>query len=356
MVTPMTATECVLILGVLSIIYCTAGGLEAVVWTDTLQTFVLLGGAFLCLALMVAGSEGGPGQFVSAATAGDKFHLVNLHWDATSASLALWVVVLGGFGQHFSSYTSDQAVVQRYMTTPTRRRAAAAIWTNAILSGAATVLFFSLGTALYVFYRSHPEKLDPTGMTDQIFPLFIAQEVPIGIAGLIVAGIFAAAQSTISTSMNSTASTVVTDFLRPFRVARSEKGYLQWARGLTLLFGVVGTLLGLLFVDPRIKSLFDQFIKVIGIFMGVLGGLFALGILTRRANGPGSLVGALTGALVVGLLPLFTRIQGFLYSVTGVCVCFVVGYAASRLFAVPARDLAGLTLHTRRPAQDRVSR
>ena len=132
-----------------------------------------------------------------------------------------------------------------------------------------------------------------------MFPLFIAHEMPVGLAGLIVAGIFAAAQSTVSTSMNSTATTVVTDFLKPLNVCQSDRGYLRAARLLTFAIGVAGTMIGLLFVNPEIKSLFDQFIKVIGLFMGVLGGLFVLGALTHRANGAGALVGALVGAGVM---------------------------------------------------------
>jgi Na+/proline symporter len=123
--------------------------------------------------------------------------LANLHFDATSSQIALWVVIVGAIGQNLSSYTADQAVVQRYMTTETESLAARAIWTNAVLTLPATILFFGIGAGLYAFYQSHPEKLDPTITTDQVFPLFIAREMPIGIAGLIVAGVFAAAQSTV---------------------------------------------------------------------------------------------------------------------------------------------------------------
>ncbi|MBI1372503.1 MAG: sodium/solute symporter [Phycisphaera sp.] len=349
-VTPMTAWQCVLIMGVLSMLYSTLGGVEAVIWTDTIQTFVLLGGALLCFALMVLGTDGGFGSFVDTALREGKLHTFNLHLDPSSANLALWVVIVGALGQNISSYTSDQAVVQRYMTTPTEKRAAASIWMAAILTVPSTLLFFALGTGLFTFYHSHPDKLDPTFMTDQIFPLFIADEVPVGVAGLIVAGIFAAAQSTISTSMNSTATALVTDFLRPFNVCRSERSYLNVARTATLAFGVVGTLLGLLFVSPHIKSLFDQFLKIIGLFMGVLGGLFALGILTRRCNGPGALVGVVCGAAVMFGLPFVSKINGFLYATIGIATCFVIGYVVS--FALPARrhDLTGLTVHTLAPA------
>lgn len=347
-VTALSPWQCVLIMGVLSIIYCTMGGIEAVIWTDTIQTFVLLGGALVCLGLMVAGSGRGLGEFLGTAAADGKLHAFNLHWDPTSVSLALWVVVLGALGQNVSSYTADQAVVQRYMTAPDRRRAAGSIWTAALMTVPASLLFFGLGTALYVFYKVHPERLDPTFMTDQIFPLFISREVPVGVAGLIVAGIFAAAQSTVSTSMNSTATAVVTDFFRPFRVLRTERSYLNGARVLTFGFGAAGTGLGLLFIDPANRSLFDSFIKVIGLFMGVLGGLFALGVLTRRASGWGSLVGALAGAAVMGLLPVYTRINGYLFATTGIVTCFVIGYAASLVLPKQVKSINGLTVHTMR--------
>ncbi len=344
--TPLSPTQSVLLMGVLCIIYCTTGGIEAVIWTDTIQTFVLLGGALLAIVLLLAGADGGFGGASEAATAADKIRLANFHWDVTSTQLALWIVIVGAIGQNLSSYTADQAVVQRYMTTGSQKLAARSIWTNAAMTIPATLLFFGIGTALFAFYRSHPDKLDPTITTDQIFPLFIAQEMPLGIAGLIVAGIFSAAQSTVSTSMNSIATTVVTDFLRPSEVCKSERGYLVAARVITFVIGVVGTLLALLFVSPEIKSLFDAFIKVIGLFMGVLGGLFLLGIFTRRANAFGALTGAFVGAGTMFLLWRFTAVNGYIYTSCGITTCIVIGYLASLVSGQEERDLTGLTIFT----------
>ena len=214
-------------------------------------------------------------------------------------TMALWVVILGGIGQNLSSYTADQAVVQRYMTTENEKLAAKSIWLNAWLAIPASGVFFAMGTAFWMFYRSHPDKLDPTIAADRIMPLFISNELPVGLAGLVVAGIFAAAQSTVSTSMNSGATTIVTDFLRPLSLCKTDKGYLWVARFVTLAMGVVGTITGLYFVDPTIKSLFDQFIGILGMFLGVLAGLFALGATTRRATGAGSLFGAFAAILVM---------------------------------------------------------
>ena len=345
--TPLTPTQSVLVMGFMSILYCTMGGIEAVIWTDTVQTVILLGGALIAMFVLFTGIDGGWQGFLGHAQATEKFKIINLNLDATSAQIALWVIVVGGIAQNVSSYTADQAVVQRYMTTETRRLAARSIWLNAALAIVATFLFFGLGTALHAFYHSNPEKLDPSITTDQIFPLFIAHEMPVGFAGLIVAGIFAAAQSTVSTSMNSTATTLVTDFLRPLNVCRTDLGYLRSARILTLVIGVMGTLIGLLFVNPDIKSLFDEFLKIIGLFMGVLGGLFVLGAMTRRANGVGALTGAIVGALTMYWVWKETPINGYLYTAIGIGVCFIVGYIVSLLGPARKQDeLAGLTIYT----------
>ncbi len=346
--TPLTPAQSVLLMGILSIIYCTMGGVEAVIWTDTIQTIVLLGGAILALILLLSGVDGGVSGFWTVSMDADKFRIANFHWDVTSAQIALWVIIIGGIGQNISSYTADQAVVQRYMTTADQKLAARAIWTNAALAIPASLIFFGMGTALFAYYHSHPEKLDPTITTDQIFPLFIATEMPIGLAGLIVAGIFAAAQSTVSTSMNSTATAIVTDFMRPFDACRSERGYLNAARLITVAMGVLGTLIGLLFVDPDIKSLFDAFLMVIGLFMGVLGGLFVLGVMTRRANANGALAGALIGAIVMLCLWMFTKVNGYIYTASGITACFITGYLASLLLQCPTSDLTGLTVYDRR--------
>ena len=248
-VTGMAPIPCILIMGLLCVIYCTMGGIEAVIWTDTIQTFVLLGGALLSVIVIVMGIDGGVGTFFSTAFAHGKFHMVN--WDFSSSgymTTAIWVVVLGGVFQNLASYTSDQAIVQRYMTTDTQKHAANAIMTNGLMSIPASMLFFSVGTALFVYYKHNPGALSPDFKTDAIFPLFIATKMPPVIAGLTVAGLFAAAQSTLSSSMNSLATTLVTDFARPMKACKTERGYLALARWSTALLGVAGTGMAILFV------------------------------------------------------------------------------------------------------------
>jgi SSS family transporter len=350
-VTPLSASDSVLIMGVLCLIYCTMGGIEAVIWTDTLQTIVLLVGAVTCFVTIIMGLDGGLTEFITIGFSDDKFTMVDADFSLNSiTSLSIWVIVIGGIGQNISSYTADQAVVQRYMVTSNINEAKKSIWANAAMAAPGALLFFCIGTGLYAFYQVHPEKLDPTIQIDQIFPTFIATELPIGIAGLIVAGIFAAAQSTVSTSMNSIATTLVTDFIKPFNLVKTEKGYMSAARWLTFIMGALGTLAGLIFIDPEIRSLMNAYFKVIGMFMGALGGLFVLGALTKKANATGAIIGIFAGVVTMISAWQMGWANGYLYATIGITSCLVVGYVASLLFQGneknTPRDLTGLTLYT----------
>jgi SSS family solute:Na+ symporter len=178
-----------------------------------------------------------------------------------------------------------------------------------------------------------------------MFPAFLGAELPVGLTGLIVAGIFAAAQSTVSTSMNSTATVLVTDFFRPRGLCRDEAGYLRLAKALTLSVGVLGTLAGFAFISPEIRSLMAEYFKVIGMFMGALGGLFLLGVTTRRAHGRGALVGLFGSVIVMVVVWQASSVDGYLYAALGIGVCWLLGYVASLVVKGEGADLAGLTLH-----------
>jgi len=346
-ITPLSVIQCILVMGIISIIYCTMGGLEAVVWTDTIQTFVLMGGALLSFILIVTSLDGGFSEFFATASANQKFHAVN--WDFSVSSYttaAIWVVILGGIGQNLVPYVSDMAVVQRYMSVPDEKRAAKSIWTNAVAVIPATLIFFGLGAALFVFYKANPEKLDPTLQNDAVFPLFMARELPIGIAGLVVAGVFAAAQSTLSTSMNSTSTAFVTDFVRRFNSRLPERTYLNLARVMTIIFGSLGTVFAVLCALSDIKSLWDVAMAILGLLGGSMCGLFMLGMYTRRANGIGAVTGAVAGAIVLYLVKTYTSMHFFLYTIVGISTCFVVGYMVSLFVGGKQKQIEGLTIYT----------
>ncbi|MCP5116639.1 MAG: sodium:solute symporter, partial [bacterium] len=327
-VTGVNVYVCILVMGLLCTFYTVLGGMEAVIWTDVLQVVVLLGGALLSLAL-IAFQSGGFGAVLDVGFADDKFRMANWTWDYTTA--AVWVVLFGNLFSNLGPYTSDQTVVQRYLTTSSEKEAARAIWTNAAMVIPGTVVWFGLGTALYAFYKSHPEQLDPATPTDAIFPLFIAEQLPAGISGLIIAAVFAASMSTLDSSLNSVSTAVVTDFFRRFRQDVSDAVCFRLARWLTGVLGVAATSSAILLATFNIGSLWDAFQMVMGLFGGALAGLFALGIFTRRATGAGALVGALTSAGVLYLVQSRTEVHFFLYAVVGVLTCVLVGYCASLL-------------------------
>lgn len=348
-ITPLDAWESVLVMGVLSLIYSTMGGVEAVIWTDTIQTIMLMFAVLLCLALVFSNIDGGFSEYVRVGVMDNKFKIVNLDFGPGSIhTLAIWVIILGSFGQNTSNYTADQAIVQRYMTAKDTKSAVKTVWMNAAIMAPSLFLFYLLGTALYVYYQTHPAKMDPGLHTDQILPMFIGSELPLGLAGLMVAGIFAAAQSTISTSMNSSASIVVTDFMRPFNACSSEKSYLKAARWITVVSGVLGTIAGLVFINPDIRSLLVEYFKIIGMFMGVLGGLFLLGLLTKRTNSWGAMIGIFCSVGVVMLVWRHDLAHGFIFATIGISSCVIIGYVASLLLPCANHEIEGLTIYTMR--------
>ena len=352
-ITPLSILQCVILMGVLSVIYCTLGGVEAVVWTDAIQTLVLLGGLFLALVIVLVNVEGGLSTTADIALREGKLHLADLDFSWGSwATTTVWVVLLGQFFGSLYSYTADQAVVQRYLTTKDENDARRAMWTTAWMGVFGSSLFFAMGTALYVFYQAHPTLLDIGMRNDSILPLFIANELPAGIAGLVVAGVFAAAQSTISTSMNSTATAIVTDFCMPFNLCRTDAGYLRLARVVTASIGIAGTLTACWLTLVGSAMAIDAFISVIGLFGGAVCGLFLLGMLTQRANAMGGIIGSVAGFAIVLWIVLdeSLAINHFLYAGIGTVTTFAVGYLVSLLTGGTKRTVqAGLTVYDRKP-------
>jgi len=278
------------------------------------------------------------------ATADAKNRVFDWRW--TPNAMTVWVILLGAFFLQWIPYTSDQTVVQRYLSTRDEKEAAKSMWMNIAILLPGTFLFSGLGVSLYTFYKSHPDQLTP-GMNDEILPQFIVQQLPPGVAGLVIAGIFAAAMSSLDSSMNSIASAYVNDFhYRLFRLKGSDHAQLRFARGLTLLIGTSGTAMALVMATIEIRSLFDHFNMIMGMICGGLAGVFMLAIFTRRANTAGALIGALVGMIVPLAVKHYTEVNFYLYAPLGVGSAFAAGYLASLVLPGGKRNLAGLTVYT----------
>ncbi|MCC6143461.1 MAG: sodium/solute symporter [Candidatus Hydrogenedentes bacterium] len=318
---------CIAAMGILATVYTVLGGIEAVIWTDVLQAAVLVVGAVMALVLVLLDAGSGPLELIRMAAAEGKFHTFNWTWDYTAA--AVWVVVIGNVISSLYPATADQTVVQRYLTTKTNRDAAKAIWTNALLTIPITVLFFGLGTAMWAYFRQHPEALNVTLQNDATLPLFVVREFPLGLRGIIIAGVFAAAMSSLDSSMNSVASVMVHDWYRRFRPSISDLHALNVARAVTLAFGVFGTVMAMYVAGLETTTLWDAFLKLLNYVGGGLAGVFALGVFTRRTHGAGAIVGAVASAGALYYASTYTAMHFFLHGLVAFATAVIVGYGVS---------------------------
>ncbi len=322
-VTGMDTMFCIMLMGLVTILYTSLGGIEAVIWSDVVQAVILFGGAIWALCVMVGGSEGGLSGLWADAAASGKLHYADWSMDLTRGSVL--VMVLGAVFTNLIPYASDQSIVQRYLSVRDEREAKKAVLGGAILSIPASLLFFALGTALWGFYRANPDRLDPTAQLDQIFPFFIVNEMPAGLAGLVLAGLFAAAMSSLDSAMNSVATAFTTDWYRRFRPESDDAKRLRVARTATVVIGIVGTGAAIIMARRNDPSLLDLWFKVIGLFGSGVAGVFLLGALTKRTGVAAGWAGLVAGAGSVWAVGAFTSLSGLAYSAVGVLACLVAG-------------------------------
>lgn len=332
---------CILAMGVLATLYTVLGGIEAVIWTDVLQAIVLVFGALLTLGIIVSKVEGGFPSIISMANEADKFHTFNWTWDYTTT--AVWVVLIGNAFASLYPYTADQTIVQRYLTTPDERSAARAIWVNALLTIPITLLFFSIGTALWAYFKLHPDMLEPTLKNDATLPLFVISNFPSGLKGLLIAAIFAASMSSLDSSLNSISSVITTDYYRRFSKNVTEKSALRLAKMVTLLAGAFGTLIATYMASLNNTTLWEPFIEVLGLVGGGLSGVFALGVFTKRTNGIGAVIGVIACTLALFYAKQYTGVHPHLFGPIGFLTAFLVGYFASFPFS---HVNSGLSINT----------
>ena len=340
-VTGFDVQICIIAMGILCIAYTVLGGIEAVIWSDVLQTLVLLGGALWALVAMVQGTDGGITAMISDASAQGKLQVIDPSFSLSQSSLT--AVILAAIFINIIPYASDQSVVQRYLTTPDEKSAKKSLWVGGILSLPASILFFALGTALWSYYRANPMELAPTEKLDQILPFFLVDQLPSGVAGLVIAGVFAAAMSSLDSSMNSVSTAFTTDFYCRFKPDSSEHRRLHVARLVTVIFGLIGTCAALIMAALNEPSLFDLWLKIIGLFGSSLAGLFILGIVAPRSGAAAAWIGLACGAGSVFFVSTFTSASYLIYAAVGVVSCVSIGTLAG--FVLPnQRSTKGLTL------------
>ena len=335
---------CIAIMGVIATAYTLMGGVEAVIWTDFAQVLVMMGGALLAIILVASRVPGGAPEIIAAASDAGKLKAFDWNLDLTTATV--WVFVLHWVGG-FKNYIANQTLAQRYISTRDEKQAARSVWLAGFVGVLSSWLLLAVGTAIYGYYRAFPERMDDSiGTSDEIFPTFIINEMPVGIAGLLIAAIFSAAMSSLDSAINSSSAVIVTDLQRRLLPAVSERAYLVSGRVLTTLLGIFGTGVALFLATLEIRSLFDKTMEFFGLFGGGLGGIFLLGVLTTRANSAGVLIGFFASAVLQYVVKMHSPLHFFLYIFTGMASCYAIGYVASLAFRRPPIDLQGLTIHT----------
>ena len=344
-VTGISIITCILIIGAVTIVYCVTGGIEAVVWGDVIQGVILVLGALVAIGFLISNTSGNFEGALEIAKDHNKMAMLDMTFDLSKP--VFWVVLIGGLVNNLTSYSSDQSVIQRYVTTSDDKSAAKSIWLNGILSIPISLILYFIGTALFSFYKDNPQLLDVAmAKNDSIFPTFIVNSLPVGISGLLIAAIFSATMSTLSSNINSAATAYTTDFYCRFKAGVSDHKALKVAKISTVLIGILGILFSIMLAEMNIKTVFDQFMKVVGIITSGLGGLFFMGIFFKNISGKGALLG-LTASYIVLFAVNFgwfkTELHVLNYGVIGLTTCVLVGLISSFIFP-NSKNLSGLCL------------
>ncbi|WDQ18133.1 sodium:solute symporter [Rhodopirellula sp. P2] len=323
--------------GVVVTVYSFVGGIVAVIWADAIQAIVLLVGALLALAILLLGMPGGPAEVLAVANENHKFSLGDSSLLVSESTI--WVVLAFGLFDNLRNFGIDQSYVQRYIASRSDREAAKSVWVGALLYVPVSALFLFIGSSLYAYYEGHPQDLDEVrrivaeqklmqagvpldapdysqqlavmssslsegDLGDRVFPHFIAAHLPQGVRGLLIAAIFAAAMSTVSTSLNSSATLVMSDFYRRlFRRDSTDAQNIGVLRLSTIAWGAMGTAMALALV-----RLTDSTLDVWWTLSGVLGagivGLFLLGITVPRLHGTPAITAFAIGGSAIAWMTL----------------------------------------------------
>ncbi len=289
----------IMITGVSVLIYSVLGGIKAVVWTDAIQAIVLITGAIVTLGIIMFSLPEGVSRFFEIATRHNKFSLGSLGINFTESTF--WVVFIYGLFINMQNYGIDQNYIQRYMSARNEKEAISSALGGGLLYVPVSLLFFLIGTGLFVYYQVYSDALPAefleTGMSDSIFPWFIVNVLPAGLTGLLIASIFAAGMSTISTSLNSSATVILNDFFKLLRSGDNEKESVKVLYLSSLVISILGIIIS--FYIIRVESALDIWWNLAGIFSGGMLGIFLLGYFARKVKNIAAMIGVALGLLVI---------------------------------------------------------
>jgi len=289
----------IIIAGIGTLIFSNLGGMRAVVWTDVIQSIIYVGGAVAVLSYLVFSLPGGITQYFEVGRDYHKFSLGSFGSSLTESTF--WIVFIYGLFINLQNFGIDQNYVQRFMIARNFKEAVLSTLGGGLLYIPVSLVLFMIGTGLFVFFQANtdmlPLKFREPGMSDSIFPFYIVRILPSGLSGLLVASIFAAGMSTISTSLNSGSTVFLIDFYKRVKRSASEKEYnrvLQISSAAITLFSIV-----ISFFMIKVDNILTVWWSLAGIFSGGMLGLFLLGFFSRKAGNISALIGVILGLLVI---------------------------------------------------------
>ncbi len=375
-ITNWDVTVCILMGGVITGFYTVMGGIEAVIWTDFIQSIIFTLGGILILSTIVLKLPGGIGQIVSVGVADGKFMFADLNIETGKLEPAPWgfslsqktvvMLLLVGFFQWLAEYSSNQEVIQKYCTSKTANEARKAMWICCWCSLPTWCYFMFLGTGLYVFFKVFPdpratEMLTGVRKAEQILPYFVINYMPRGVSGVVIAAVLAAAMSSMSSAMNSISAVAITDiYSRHLMKNRSDRHYVVAAKWVTFVSTLIMILGAYILVRTNSKTLQHLATEFASIIAGGVLGLYMMGFLTTRGDGRSVLVGILAAVSFsafislagLGWLPgglsetVSLHFETYYTGLVGNVLMFVLGVGVSSLLPKHPRDLTNLTIWT----------
>src|SRR5581483_10002737 len=317
----------ILLIVCLTLFYTFEGGMTAVIWTDVVQMFLYVAGAVLSFFVILHQIPGGWAHVVDAAGAAHKFQMFDFRFSFTpeffSRSYSFWAGLIGGCFLTTASHGTEQLLVQRLLAAKTEGQSRAALFSSWIVIFFQFALFLMIGVLLFVHYS---DRLPVQGPAESIYPTFIWNNLPPGIAGLVIAAILAAGMSNLSAALNSLASTTVMDFYRPIVLRHSqppESHFLRVARFATIIWGAILFLVGL--VARHWGSVLEAGLTIASILYGSLLGVFLLGLLTRRVRENSAIIAMLAGLILMIYVKQATHIAFTWYVLIGTAATFLTG-------------------------------
>lgn len=289
----------VLAIGMATMVYTYLGGIQAVIWTDAIQFVIYIIGAVAAGVCILRLLPGGVDEFLTVARDNHKFVLLDFSL-APGLPYTIWAGVIGGAFLTMASHGADQMMVQRYLSSRSLAQARAALILSGLVVLLQFVLFLLIGVGLYVLFHQRLLDVPPRTRDDKVFGLFIVERLPHGLVGLLVAAVLSASMATLSSSLNSSANAVVTDFYQPLRPGLGERHYVKVSQGMTAVWGVARIVVALAALGLSSGgSVVDQVLTVAGFTTGMILGLFILGSLRRPVSSGAALAGLVAGFVAV---------------------------------------------------------